>query len=185
MHSLTFFSCERPTNPAPVVSPGSGVNNGAMVGDAALVPAVGGPSTSTLNPLPTAVVGYLCMDGRQLAAQLHIFVRLLLTKPGLLMHAVGIVVGAVFWTLARIPPIRSFLRRTRGAALFLTTVKSRGTVRLASGDAAAPPLIDPNYLSHSDDQKAILECFRRFQRATRETRTGKACIGREIMPGAM
>lgn len=33
----------------------------------------------------------------------------------------------------------------------LTRPKSRGSVRLRSGDPHHPPLIDPNYLSHPDD----------------------------------
>lgn len=168
-----------------MASPGSGVDNDAKAADVAISPAAGMSAVSTLSPPPPAVVGYVCLDGGLLATQLHICAGLALTKPGLLMDAVRIIVVAVLWILAWLPPIRSFIRRTRGAILFVTTIKSRGTVRLASADAAAPPLIDPNYLSHSDDEKAILACWRQFQRATRETPTGKACIGRELMPGAM
>ena len=35
--------------------------------------------------------------------------------------------------------------------------KSRGTVRLASADPAAAPLIDPNYLAHPDDSRLLLD----------------------------
>ncbi len=34
--------------------------------------------------------------------------------------------------------------------------KSRGTIKLTSSDPAVPPLIDPNYLDHPDDQSTLL-----------------------------
>lgn len=35
--------------------------------------------------------------------------------------------------------------------------KSRGTIQLQSSDPLDPPLIDPNYLNHPDDLKALLK----------------------------
>lgn len=35
--------------------------------------------------------------------------------------------------------------------------KSRGTIQLQSSDPLDPPLIDPNYLDHPDDLKALLK----------------------------
>ncbi|XP_045123984.1 glucose dehydrogenase [FAD, quinone]-like [Portunus trituberculatus] len=35
--------------------------------------------------------------------------------------------------------------------------KSRGTVRLSSGHYEAPPLVDPNYLSHPDDLRLLIK----------------------------
>ncbi|MEM8728574.1 MAG: GMC family oxidoreductase N-terminal domain-containing protein [Pseudomonadota bacterium] len=39
--------------------------------------------------------------------------------------------------------------------------KSRGTVRLRSGDPAAPPIIDPNFLAEPDDLKVSVEGVRK------------------------
>jgi len=38
--------------------------------------------------------------------------------------------------------------------------KSRGTVRLAGGDAGTPPLIDPRYMSHPEDWEEMRACVR-------------------------
>lgn len=35
--------------------------------------------------------------------------------------------------------------------------KSLGTIQLQSSDPLDPPLIDPNYLDHLDDMKALLK----------------------------
>ena len=35
--------------------------------------------------------------------------------------------------------------------------KSRGTVRLSSSHYDAPPLVDPNYLSHPDDLRLLIK----------------------------
>ena len=39
----------------------------------------------------------------------------------------------------------------------LLNAKSRGTITLASKDPIDQPLIDPQYLSHPDDVKVLLE----------------------------
>ena len=61
--------------------------------------------------------------------------------------------------------------------------KSRGWVRLKSPDAAAPPLIRFNYMSHAEDWRDMHACVR----LTREIFAQKAFDpyrGREIQPGA-
>src|SRR3974390_2316676 len=60
--------------------------------------------------------------------------------------------------------------------------KSRGWVRLASGDPAAPPRIRFNYMRHPDDWAEMRACIR----LTRELFAQRAFDpyrGREISPG--
>lgn len=61
--------------------------------------------------------------------------------------------------------------------------KSRGSVRLASGDPAEPPLIQFNYMSHPDDWADFRACIRH----TREIMAQPAMapfVSHEILPGA-
>ena len=41
--------------------------------------------------------------------------------------------------------------------------RSRGSLRLASGDPLAPPLIDPAFLQHGDDTRRLVAGFRRMR----------------------
>ena len=99
------------------------------------------------------------------------------------------VLRVVMLTLCRVvtcfPPVIRILRSTHGALLAVTTVQSRGTVRLASADAAAPPLIDPAYMSHPQDQQAACAVWRTVRLAKTETLTGKAVFGSQLLPGKM
>ena len=61
--------------------------------------------------------------------------------------------------------------------------KSRGTIRLASADPTAPPVIDPNYFDHPDDLRITLASLK----ATREilrTEPLQGMISQELFPAA-
>lgn len=60
--------------------------------------------------------------------------------------------------------------------------KARGSVRLASADPAAPPLIDPNYLGHPDDLRLSVAGLR-YSREILEAQPLKDMIAGEILPG--
>jgi len=61
--------------------------------------------------------------------------------------------------------------------------KSRGTVRLASVDPAAAPLIDPRLLEHPDDIKPLIRALR-IARAAFATEPFAQYEGTEVAPGA-
>ena len=61
--------------------------------------------------------------------------------------------------------------------------KSRGTVRLASADPMAAPLIDPNYWAESYDRKMSIEGFK-IAREIMSQSVFKPFIKQEAMPGA-
>ncbi|OYW46969.1 MAG: hypothetical protein B7Z08_05390 [Sphingomonadales bacterium 32-68-7] len=61
--------------------------------------------------------------------------------------------------------------------------KSRGTVRLASPDAEAAPLIDPHLLEHPDDIKPLIRALR-IARAAFATEPFAQYHGTEFAPGA-
>lgn len=138
------------------------------------------------KPSASPVLGYLFWDGNFLEMEAHLLVDFLLRKPGVLNAVLRVVICFVAWVAVKLTPLGGFLRkRTRGAAMLLTTVKSRGTVRLRSRDATAPPDIDPAYMSCQDDARAWFESWRILRRATRETVEGKASLGLELSPGIM
>lgn len=60
--------------------------------------------------------------------------------------------------------------------------KSRGTVRLASADPSAPPLIDPRYLEEPDDARFLLEGIR-LVREVMASRRMKDVVTGELHPG--
>jgi pyridoxine 4-oxidase len=64
-----------------------------------------------------------------------------------------------------------------------THPRSRGSIRLASADPEAPPLIDPNYLAEDYDRAVYLEALERAQAVG-----GAAALGdwraEELLPGA-
>ncbi|CAN0303868.1 unnamed protein product, partial [Hapterophycus canaliculatus] len=111
------------------------------------------------------------------------FICMVLTRPGLPGTIARSVVHVLCWAAARFTPLHRVLRNTRNTYMAVTTIKSKGTVRLASGtDPSAPPLIDPGYLSHPQDRQAACEVWRLARRA-KETPTGKAVCGSELTPG--
>jgi len=60
--------------------------------------------------------------------------------------------------------------------------RSRGTVRLASGDPAAAPLIDPNYLADPHDRRMAIEGLK-FARDVMSQPAFRPFIDKERMPG--
>jgi choline dehydrogenase len=52
----------------------------------------------------------------------------------------------------RLPPLRRFVSRVFGIVVILGKPVSRGTVRLASADPAAPPDVDPAYYAAAEDR---------------------------------
>jgi choline dehydrogenase-like flavoprotein len=64
-----------------------------------------------------------------------------------------------------------------------TRPKSRGTIRLASADPAALPLIDPNYLAEDYDRAVYLEALAAAQ-SVGATRALAPWRERELLPGA-
>ncbi|CBJ33402.1 glucose-methanol-choline oxidoreductase [Ectocarpus siliculosus] len=177
-HSATYFSCALPQEAAAPAGPPSAAT-------AAATTAAGSSSSRTEAPSPgAAVVGVLHGDGSFLVRNLSGLITMLFVRPGL-FGAVGRgVVLAVIWVATWLTPLTRILRGTRCNVMLVTSVKSKGTVRLASGtDAAAPPVIDPGYFSHPQDRRAMLECWRTIRRAKRETTTGRAVFGFELLPG--
>jgi choline dehydrogenase len=71
-----------------------------------------------------------------------------------------------------------------GVHLFGYPLRSRseGSVRIASADPAAPPLIRPNYLSDPYDQAVTVRMFRYIRRWMRQPAL-KALVGEETTPG--
>lgn len=183
LHSQVYFSCELPSPPCMPTHPSSSAKgdingNGGGNGDDA-------GTDATPNPLPSAVVGLVFSDGGGFSQNLQFAVRLPLTQQGLLWAVFRAVTLTLYRVVTCLPPIIRVLRSTRGALLAVTTVKSRGTVRLASADAAAPPVIDPVYMSHPQDQQAACAVWSTVRQAKRETPTGKAVFGSELLPGKM
>lgn len=175
MHGLSFFSRALPSSGTASGNSESGAGSDGS--------GKGGAAPSVANSPPSAVVGFLYTEGSNAAKNLPIVVSMLYTKPGFLAGLARAIMIVLCWIATWLTPICRVIRGTRGALLLVTTVKSRGTVRLASADAAAPPLIDPAYLSHREDQQAACECWRAFRKAKRETATGKAVFGAELLPG--
>jgi len=63
-----------------------------------------------------------------------------------------------------------------------THPRSRGTIRLASADPAAPPLIDPNYLAEEYDLEIYLQALERAQ-AVGHARALDDWRAAEVLPG--
>ncbi|QHJ10904.1 Alcohol dehydrogenase (acceptor) [Paraglaciecola mesophila] len=61
--------------------------------------------------------------------------------------------------------------------------KSRGTITLASADPTQPAIIDPQYLSHPDDQKVMIDGIRKG-RAILQSQGFAQYQGEEVLPGA-
>ena len=60
--------------------------------------------------------------------------------------------------------------------------QSRGTVTLRSSDPLKPPIIKPNYLSHEDDVKDLLDGVKVLRKLAK-TDSFRAVIGEEFRPG--
>ncbi|HSK39585.1 MAG TPA: GMC family oxidoreductase N-terminal domain-containing protein [Arenibaculum sp.] len=76
------------------------------------------------------------------------------------------------------------VKPTHGVTLnaCLLRPKARGTVRLASSDPAAPPVIDPNYLGDPEDLRLSIEGLK-YSREILKSRPLADIIDREIFPG--
>lgn len=171
LHVATYLSCALPVADASSTTDSDSAVSGTMAPRA---------SSST----PSAVIGVLCTEGGRLPRDLGPNICLTLTRPGLLGAVARAAVMTLSWIAGQIPPIRRTLQNTRSMVMALTTIKSKGTVRLASGtDASAPPLIDPAYLSHPEDRQAVWQMWCVVRRAQNETEAGKAVLGSEISPG--
>ena len=111
---------------------------------------------------------------------------MLIARPGFLGAVARTAVVALCRVAGWVTPMRRVLRGSRGMLMALTTIRSKGTVRLASGtDFSVPPLIDPAYLSHPEDRQAACEGWRIVRRAKSETAAGEAVCGPEILPGRL
>ena len=64
----------------------------------------------------------------------------------------------------------------------LNTPTSRGSIRLASSDTMAPPLIDPNYYSTHTDQVILREGVRRMAHLLYATQSGRSFASHEVCP---
>jgi len=204
IHGMTYISVSPPTTPPPppstppgassfphgVSSPSDGGATAKAAATAAPVLASSALETAQIGSVAAAAVfGLMPTDGDDLARNADLYLSMLFFMwPGLLGAVVSAMVRAVvragYWATGLVPPVRRALRNTRGFLMVVTTIKSKGTVRLASGeDASAPPLIDPAYFSHPDDRRAAYEGWRKVRRAKRETAAGRAFFGLEITPG--
>jgi len=74
--------------------------------------------------------------------------------------------------------------RGHGFAIDATQLRpeSRGTLRLASDDPAAPPLIDPNYLAEPEDRRMLREGLKFLREICRQPALAALC-GAELRPG--
>eukprot|EP00903_Cladosiphon_okamuranus_P009692 g9221.t1 len=183
-HGATYFSCELPSSPQPRPTPEASscsTTVSSTTGSNSAVSKTVGAATSVAA---SAVVGVLCFDGDGLAQDLGPNICMLIAHPGFLGAVVRAAVMALCWVAGWVTPIRRILRGSHGMLMVFTGIKSKGTVRLASGtDASAPPLIDPAFLSHPEDRQAACEAWRMVRRAKRETTTGMAVCGADILPG--
>lgn len=83
--------------------------------------------------------------------------------------------------------IEAGMAKLQNAGVTLNTAylrpRSRGTVRLASADPAAPPLIDPNYWEHPQDRALALQGLR-LAREIMNQPALRPFIKSEVLPGA-
>lgn len=178
-HGATYFSCALPSPPPPPLPPPPPPPSEDSSCSTTVSSAINGSFSS-------AVIGVLYFDGGGLAENLGQNLCMLVARPGFLGAAVRIAVLVLCWVAGWVTPVCRILRGSRSMVMAITTIKSKGTVRLASGtDASARPLIDPAYFSHPEDRQVACEGWRTVRRAIRETETGKAVFGTEILPGKM
>lgn len=82
----------------------------------------------------------------------------ILALPGSLYHVAALralLVGMINLVF-KLAPLRRFLSRVFGIVVILGKPTSRGTVRLASNDAATPPVVDPAYYATAHDRETLL-----------------------------
>ena len=83
--------------------------------------------------------------------------------------------------------IEAGMARLRNAGVTLNTAylrpRSRGTVRLASPDPAAPPLLDPNYWSDPHDRQMAIKGLRLAREILRQPAL-RRYVQNEVLPGA-
>jgi choline dehydrogenase len=60
---------------------------------------------------------------------------------------------------------------------------SRGSVSITSNDTSDPPLINPDYLSHTTDQEVAVQIFKRMRQLLNTDAFRPILIGDEIAPG--
>jgi choline dehydrogenase-like flavoprotein len=79
------------------------------------------------------------------------------------------------------------MARLRNAGVTLNTAylrpASRGTVRLASADPAAPPLVDPNYWSQPPDREMAIKGLRLAREIMRQPAL-RRFVQNEVLPGS-
>ena len=82
-------------------------------------------------------------------------------------------------------PVRHVVDKRPALTIFSTLIypKSRGTLRLASADPAAAPLIDPGYLTEPDDTTVLLDGMELIRDAMRQN-TIAGDVELELSPGA-
>jgi choline dehydrogenase len=82
-------------------------------------------------------------------------------------------------------PVRHVVDKRSALTVFSTLIypKSRGTLRLASADPAAAPLIDPGYLTEPDDTTVLLDGMELI-RAAMSHRLVAGDVELELSPGA-
>lgn len=82
-------------------------------------------------------------------------------------------------------PIRHEVLPDPALTVFSTLIypRSRGTIRLASADPTAAPLIDPRFLSEPEDARTLVEGIQLIREAMRQPGI-KGSVLKERMPGA-
>lgn len=81
-----------------------------------------------------------------------------------------------------LPPVRSFVERMYGIVVILGKPKSRGVVRLASGDARQAAAVDPRYFIAREDLDTLVKGVRRA-RDVAATDPLRQWGNLELMPG--
>ena len=83
--------------------------------------------------------------------------------------------------------IEAGMAKLKNAGVTLNTAylrpRSRGTVRLASADPAAPPLLDPNYWADPQDREMAIKGLRLAREIMRQPAL-KRYVQTEVLPGA-
>ncbi|CAN0037431.1 unnamed protein product, partial [Scytosiphon promiscuus] len=186
-HCLSYFSRDLPPSTPPPPLPLASRSSSNSLGDSTTTDNAAYGTTEQKMPSSslsaTAVVGLAYSDGSMISRYLAQSICLMLTQPGLSGAFARAIVRALCWVVTWLTPVYRILRNTHNTTMFVTTIKSKGTVRLASGtDPSAAPLIDPGYFSHPQDRETAREAWRLARRA-KETPTSKALCGLELMPG--
>ncbi len=81
----------------------------------------------------------------------------ILMLPGRLYHCAPLrrLLRGAIHAAFRLPPLQTFIRGVFGIVVILGKPRSRGRLRLASTDPAAPAAIDLNYYAHADDRATM------------------------------